>query len=193
MRRVILLVSILSLLTLSTACSRHVGSSIEVPNIPAPAASSAESRARLSANISLSGFKDVREAIIPIEGLDQTSYTQPQGAISQQLEAAMSEAMSKKGLHVTSNAPVSLWGEIRKWRADVETTTTSKIKSEAALYVELLDASGQRLYAGTYHGSRASQFPVVSAEDIKDSLGIAMAQAIGQVLEDEEFLQALLR
>ncbi len=193
MPRLLALVLSISFLSLSIGCSRHVGNSIEVPEIPASPATSAEARARLTSSIALSGFKDVREEVLPIEGVDTTTYTQPQGAISQTLEAAVSEAMKEKGMVISGDAPISLWGEVRKWRADVETTTTTNIKSEAALYVELLNSSGQRLYAGTYHGSRASQFPIATADDIKSSLGIAMAQAIGQFLEDEEFLQALLQ
>lgn len=193
MPRLIAIVLCTSLFTLSTACSRHVGNSIEVPEIPASPATDSASRARLTSSVALSGFKDVREEVLPIEGVDTTTFTQPQGAISQHLETAVSNAMKEKGMVISGDAPISLWGEVRKWRADVDTTTTTKIKSEAALYVELLNSSGQRLYAGTYHGSRASQFPIATAEDIKSSLGIAMAQAIGQFLEDEEFLQALLQ
>ena len=172
-----------------SGCSADVGPSIETPEVPAPSVARVERRARLAAQITLGHFTDRRE---PIEALGSGDITQPQGKVARKVEAALVKSFVSNGISIVNEAPYSIQGEVRKWNASVMTTASSKLRSEAALYIEVLNESGVRVYSGTYHGSRASQFPIASAGDIQDSLGLAMSQAIGQILEDEGFLQALM-
>lgn len=185
-------VLIISLLGFS-GCAPHVGSVIEVPQIP-HATAPAEAETRLNTAVAIDEIKDVRQSVMPSDPQSTVgNYTSPEGQVGEAVQTALTDALMEKGVAVSSTAPLRVWGEVRKWRTQVVTKTTSAIDSEAALYIEVLDSSGKRLYSGTYHGSRASSFPVASASDIRASLGMAMSQAIGQVVEDEEFLNSMLR
>ena len=80
---------------------------------------------------------------------------------------------------------------MRKWRSKVGAKDSSAIDSEATLFVELLDPTGKKIYSGTYNGTRSSQFPVVTRIDVQDSLGLAMANAIEQVISDQQLIEML--
>lgn len=177
---------------LLSACSQHVGESISVPEIPIEEARN-NSRARLSTQVSLADFKDVRGALDNDNDSSEQpgNFTQPQGEVTRAVQKALETALLEKGVQVSGASKVSMWGEVRKWQANIHTTTRSKIISEASLFLELLDRDGKRVYSGTYHGSRASEFISASTEDIKYSLGLAMSQAIDQALADEELISAL--
>lgn len=174
-----------------TACSAHVGPTIEIYDIPLGGEGD-EELSSIHAAVALEEIRDVR--VPPINDEDGTArMTAPAGRVEGLVQAALREAFRARGITVSESAPLRIWGEIRKWKARIATTTTSSIKSEAALYLEVIDAAGSRVYSGTYHGSRASEFPIATASDIRASLSSAMAQAISQVLEDEEFLTNLHR
>lgn len=177
------------LLLASFGCSRSIGRNVEVPDIPS--AEEPAARSKLDVSVNVAEFKDVRDNIAGVDSDSGVSYTEPQGSVTGAVEEAVAQALGARGVLLGGDAPLTVWGEVRKWRSRVETTTISKIESEASLYVEVVDSSGTRRYSGTYHGSRTSQFPIASATDVRQSLGLAMAQAIDQMLDDEEFLNAL--
>jgi hypothetical protein len=175
------------------SCSVHVGSTIEVPDVPAPTISQ-ETKKSLDLDVSLGTIKDMRSTSAEPASEDSPErYTEPQGDVGQVVKGALQNAFAQCGIRARSDAALSVWGEVRRWRTKVITKSTSSIKSEAALYIEVVDRSGTRVYSGTYHGVRASEFPVASLSDIRESLGLAMTQAIEQLLDDEEFITALWR
>ena len=73
----------------------------------------------------------------------------------------------------------------------VTATTTSSIQSEASIFLEVLNDKGQRIYSSTFSGTRQSRFPLAKPSDIQLSLGLAMQQAIEQMLNDQQFMNAL--
>ena len=173
-----------------TGCASNIGSSVDVPEIPGPEMPQ-NTRAKLGATVAIAGIKDVRTSVSTDAANSDVRFTEPQGDITVAVEGALQKALREKGILVGGESPVTIWGEVRNWRSKVDTTTVSKIQSEAAIYIEVQSLSGSTLYSGTFRGSRSSQFPVASPSDVKDSLGIAMSEAIAQLLDDEDFLNSL--
>ncbi len=170
-------------------CSPQLGANIEVPEIPVEEASLDGGPAHLGVSVSLDTFRDNRP--LQADTTEPVEKTMPEGDVGRAVEVALTKSLAQKGISTSFGAPVKISGEIKKWQTTVSAKMTGSLRSEAALYVEVRDEKGQKLFSGTFHGSRASEFPVVTREDVKSSLGFAMSQAINQALEDEQLIQAL--
>jgi uncharacterized lipoprotein YajG len=183
---------LLSCIFLSSACSIHLGQTVDTPNIATPTPSDLGStRARLSTTVALDDIKDVRDSIVHLDKDENISYTEPSGHVPDAVGRALHKTLQAVGVSVLPSADRRIWGEVRTWRTNVSTKAVTQIKSEAVLYLEVLDNKGKRAYSSTYHGSRMSQFPIATEEDIQESLSIAMSQAITQAVSDEGLLNAL--
>ncbi|MFN8390178.1 MAG: YajG family lipoprotein [Bdellovibrionota bacterium] len=176
---------------LLTSCAPNLGSTIEAPQLPptsADPASRPEARARLGSYVTVQEVVDSRNGISA--DADENT-TEPYGGVNVIVENGLKNAFRDAGVGVTDSAPISIKAQVTKWRAHVNAKGTSAINSEATLFVEVYDPSGKRIYSGTYNGSRSSQFPVVTRVDVKDSLGLAMNNAISQVIADPQLLELL--
>ena len=179
-----------SVILFCAACAPKLGATIDAPQIPAPA-TKPDVRARLGSYVAIQGVEDTRVGIEATDADQAPGYTEPYGGVNAIVENGMKKAFQESGIAVVDTAPVTLKAEVRKWRSQLDAKSTSKLNSEATLYVELQDPTGKKLYSGTYNGSRSSQFPVVTRVDVQDSLGLAMANAIEQVISDPQFLELL--
>jgi hypothetical protein len=139
----------------------------------------------LGSYVTVQAVTDERRALSTEE---VARFTEPHGNVTQNVEAALSDSLRERGISVVDTAPVKIKVEIRGWKSEVTMSTTPELTSEATLYVELFDAFGKRVYSGTYTGTRFSQFPVVTRNDMKDSLAFAMSSAIEQLVGDEQLL-----
>lgn len=175
---------ILLVSALIASCAPKPGPTIDTPTIPV-AKTNAEIRGRLGSYVTVQSVTDERRALTENEAV---RFTEPQGNVPQNVETALSDSLRERGISVVDTAPVKIRAEIRSWRSEVTMATTPTLMSEASLYVEVYDAFGKRLYSGTYQGTRQSQFPVVTREDMKDSLAYAMSSAIEQAIGDEQLL-----
>jgi uncharacterized lipoprotein YajG len=180
----------LSCVFLASACSTHVGQTVDTPAINTPS-ELGSTRARLSTTVALDQIKDVRSSVLHLDEDDNISYTEPSGDVPETVGRALHKTLQAVGVSVLPSANRTIWGEVRTWRTNVSTKAVTQIKSEAVLYLEVLDSKGKRAYSSTYHGSRMSQFPIATKEDIQESLSIAMSQAISQAVGDEGLLNAL--
>jgi hypothetical protein len=176
---------------LLSSCAPNLGATIEAPDLPAAAADGTakpEIRARLGSYVTIQEVTDARNGITtdPDE-----NYTEPYGGVNTIVEKGIKKAFQDIGVAVSDSAPISLRAEVRKWRAQVKSKGNSAISSEATIYVEAVDPSGKKVYSGTYNGARSSQFPVVTRVDVKDSLAIAMTNAINQLTSDQQLLELL--
>lgn len=169
----------LSFLTLSS-CVAVVGPSVNVPEIPVGDAVSIDEN--ITSSISLGSFRDVRSE--PVE-----NRISPEGDVTAAVKAAFKKSLEKRNGYVIDNASVTVMAEVRNWHAI--TKGTGEIESDASLYIEVHVRDKGRIFSGLFHGHRASTFPLISAQDIDDSLGLAMAQAIDQVLYDRAVISAL--
>ncbi len=172
----------------ATGCAPNLGATIEAAPIPVSSAADSRNsaRARFGSVISII---DVRDARPPLNEGDDTRYTEPHGGIPQIVENAVKDALSNAGIAVVGSAPIEMKIEVVKWRSNVLPKGNVQLKSEATLNIELVDPSGKKVFSGSYNGVRSSQFPVVTRVDVKDSLGLAMANALEQLTSDAQFLE----
>jgi uncharacterized lipoprotein YajG len=165
---------------LFASCVAVVGPSVSVPDIPRGDAVSDDEMIR--ATVSLGSFRDVRKE-------PETNRISPEGEITSTVRDAYDQSLSKRGVVISESAPVIIHAEVRKWHA--VTKGTGEVESDASIYIEVHSRGGERIFTGIYHGSRSSTFPLISAQDIADSLGLSMAQAIDQSLYDRALKAAL--
>ena len=177
----------LLLVFLVVGCAPHLGATIETPEVPVTQIKS-DARARLGTYVALQGIEDGRRLGLSEE---PTEYTQPAGAVRETVEAAIRDAFREHGISILDTAPVQMKTTVREWKSQVSASTTSSIDSKAVLYVELFDPTGKRMYSGTYEGTRSSQFPVINRTDVKDSLGLAMANCIGHIIDDPKIMEMI--
>ncbi len=174
-------------------CAAQLSDKIDVPEIPnVTKVSSAKNIVNTGTVISVEDFIDTR--LGQIAESDSDSKTQPDGlAIGGTVRDAVVKALENAGITVSPDAPLALTGEIKRWDAKTAAAVTSSIESNASIRINVVDKAGKNLYTGNYSGERASQFPVVSEPDVKDSLGLAMSGAIEQAINDKDLLKAISR
>jgi len=172
------------------ACSPSLDGAIETPEVPI-AEIDASKQYTQSINVNVVDFSDVRGLDNKTASEGSGDLTKPEGDVGVKVQAALSEALSKRGASVYAGAPVKVKGDILSWESKVGAKGMGSIESKASLYIQVQDRDGKEIFSGIYNGNRASQFPVVSRNDVKHSLGMAMSETITQVLEDQRFLQAV--
>ena len=169
------------------ACAMRVDSNYPVPAIPE--VDSQKTSALHGLNISLQPFLDAR--LPAIQEKSNVSIAQPEGEVVQTVESAFAEALQAQGVVLATDGGKNIVGEIRRWDSKVAASTSGSIDSNATLYLEVKDADGNSLFSGEYHGSRSSQFPVIAKQDVGDSLGLAMSEAITQAIRDKNLHRSL--
>lgn len=181
---------LLWLLFLHCGCARHLGGTVGVPQLPVSTLATQE-LAQYDATVAMDGFNDERLSVEePGEQL-KGELVQPYGDISAVVEQGAIKALRRRGVVFSDRSWVSLRGEISKWQSVVHSTAMVEIESQAQLRVQVFDRKGDVVYSGNYAGARSSRFPVASEQDVKDSLALAMRQAIDQMATDEQLLRAL--
>lgn len=174
----------LTALLLISSCVATVGPSISVPKIPQINTNNNYS----GAQIAVGDFKDVRTLDYNTTG---EGLVTPEGDVSSTISQSFKDYLLSSGANVSFSAPMVIKGEIREWQSAYQGSTTGKLDSVAALYIEITNAQGTKIFSGNFKGNRASSFPIVTPEDIKDSLAFALSQAIQQVLNDPGIQKAL--
>lgn len=187
MKKIKTLITIAALAFIS--CAPQVGVIIDAPAIPTLA--KPDTRARLGSYVNLDKVQDTR--MVGKIGTVEANVTEPYGNdITENIKTSIRQALSDVGVSSNDTAPVAMNVEIRSWKSQVGTKSGSgKIVSDASLYIELYDPTGKRLFSGSYNGQRTSDFPIISKVDIQDSLGLAMANAIEQMVTDPELINIL--
>lgn len=174
-------------MSFGVGCAPHLGATIETPEVPLTEIKS-DTRARLGSYVAIQSIEDSRKLSLQEA---QPEYTQPAGAVKETVEAAIRDSFRDHGISILDTAPVQMKTYVREWKSQVKSSTTTSIESKAVLYVELFDPSGKRMYSGTYEGTRSSQFPVVNRTDVKDSLGLAMANCISHIIDDPKIMEII--
>ena len=176
------------LFLMSVGCAADVGGRIEAPDVPAQASNGAAlgfgTLAVSSVNVS-----DARN--LYNEDDSQRDMVMPDENVEPNLEKALVQGLQSRQIAIDPGAPRRLQVDVQKWQNVNEAKLTSTLSSEASISVSVLGPQGDRLFSGTYQGSRESTFPLSSREDIKDSLGLAMSQAISGMLGDTDLMRAL--
>lgn len=172
---------------LAAGCAPSLGTTIEAGDIPVPAVQST-ARARFGSVVGIQDIRDNRPAPV-VDGTEK--FTEPHGGIPQLVESALKTTLGDAGVSVVSSAPVAMKVEVLKWRSQVDPKASVMLRSEASLLIELFDPAGKKVFSGTYNGVRSSQFPVVTRVDVKDSLGLAMSNALEQLVADPQFIEII--
>lgn len=129
----------------------------------------------------------IEQSIAEVDG----TKVPPEGDTSVFVRAGLRQALERKGFVFSDTAPIVLSGELRKWKADVVGGFSSTIRSEASLYVEILDPANKRIYAGVYNGFSNIEGNSLGAEDIQEALRISMQEAVRQVIKDMQLIKLL--
>lgn len=170
------------------SCSPHLKQTMPVPEVPI-SIKDAGSKGNQSSFVFVDEIKDTRTnpRLAEINGKESA----PDGPVGPSVQTALSEALKQGGFLISDSAPVMISGEVREWSARVEGGMAAKVESIASVYLEVFDPANKRIFSGSYHGSSSRQSPSLKEKDVRDSLGVAMSQAIQQVLVDEQLMKLL--
>lgn len=170
------------------ACSAKIESNYPVPEIPKASTVTSELH---GVGLSFQSFVDARMPLRNEVANKSSIHTQPEGDVAGSVEQAFKEALTVQGANVGYGTGKMVTGEIRRWDSQVAAAASGSIESNATLFIEVKGETGERLFAGEYHGSRSSTFPVIARQDVGESLGIAMSEAITQALRDPNLRRVL--
>jgi len=107
------------------------------------------------------------------------------------VEREIRSSLANRGFTITSNAPLILTGAVKKWQATVSPGISSNVKSEAIVFIELLDPANKVIYKANYTGFASESHPSLDEKDLTKSLARAMREALGELLEDKELFKLM--
>lgn len=171
----------------AAACSGPPKGAIEVPNVPGTDSSARSAPSNVT--LSVSQLRDGR----PVNPRTNTSgnVVFPEGNVGAAVERSIEESLTKKGMIVTHDSPINVTGEILRWQSDVRPGLPKKVESNAEIFVEVRSEGGKKLYEGTFTGEQKLEEGAISKEDVQESLAEAMQEAVGRVVSDRDFLEAV--
>lgn len=182
-----------------SGCGPYLGSSLEIPDIQFDSKVD-ENRTTsqgfrgsgispASQTIAVERLIDMRQSpVIVTRGEDSTELV---GDVGIKVSDAIKRLLTDKGYNVSSFGDHAVRGEVRIWRAAVDSNLTGSLESDASIYIEVFNQRQQKIFSGVFRGSAKSQTPLISSSDVSDSLGKAMGQAINELSADPAFLRAL--
>lgn len=168
-----------------SSCSPSLGSRIKIPDVEISQSKLSEFSAR-SPRIKIGDFLDARSqpALAVIDGRD----VMPEGDMSDAVKLAFERAFTDAGARVTTlHAPV-IEGEISTWIVRIKPGfPVTDLTAKASIRIVLRNDRDEPIYKATYTGESNKQHPVPGEESIRDTLGNAMAVAVAEVLNDQDF------
>lgn len=173
------------------ACSPSLSRPFPIPVLsPIKEMTQDESKIKGSSLYFIRDVLDKRASSALIE-FDGESYT-TDADVSPLVREGMEIALGNKGYQSSVKSSVHIVMAIIRWQCQIGEGLPAKIESQAELQVQIITLSGVKVYTGKYTGSAEGLVPNVSNESAKESLGLAMSEAIRQVLADEGFHNAVL-
>lgn len=171
----------------AVGCAPGLKHDIVMPSIPAIAENSQVAAG--GAELLVNPFLDARPSatIVRYKGRD----IKTQGEAAAAVEARVRERLERAGFSFARTAPLALSAELRAWQADVSSGFPADVQSKAAVYVEVRDPANKRIYSGEYTGMASMQHPNLSEDDIRQTLGVSMQQALNQLFADAQLMEIL--
>ena len=171
-------------------CGPTLRDKLAVPDITVPKSSS-KLPEEVRTLIFVDQFTDSRisHALVEEEGKESG---ESEGDVGLVVQSAVAAAFREKGFTVTDDAPVALSGKVKSWKARVQGGLGAKAEGEAVLALELFDPANRRVFSGEYSGSAMIKAGSMNEDDVRKCLGLAMAQAIAQVVSDQKLTRLLL-
>lgn len=173
---------------IASGCGPSLESQIPVPHIPTPEIAEKLSGERRML-VFVDEFLDERESMAFVEGEDETA--QAEGELARGVQSAVRRALETKGFTVTDEAPLVLSGEVREWRAKVDDGFPPEVASRAVLFVSVFDPANKRVFSGEYSGTATVKQASMSQKDVQEAMGLAMSQAVSQIVSDEKLVRLL--
>jgi hypothetical protein len=172
------------------ACGPSIGSSIVLPQLRPVVPPGSE-----LAGSSYENFVFIEELVdarvdTGIAELDGRSIRSTDNVVPVVLQG-LRTALGDKGFKFSDTAPILLLGEIRVWKAEIEGGFSSSVSANAELYIQVLDPANKRIYSGSYKGFASAESPRLGVKQIRNTLGIAMSEAIVQVVKDQQLVRLL--
>lgn len=173
-----------------TGCGPSIKGSIPIPAISINKDPNPSSRNSGNTYLFVDEFIDARgsKTIALVDGKNEVQST---GEVVPPVVKGLKDALGNSGFSFSDSAPVVLSGELRKWNADVSGRMPTKIKSEAQLFVEVLDPANKKIYSGTYNGFSSVESGSVAEPEVQKALSSAMEEAIKQVTNDRQLIGLL--
>ena len=140
--------------------------------------------------IHVSDFSDTREQQELAFSKDEKVLTSSEPA--KQVSSGLRSALRRLGYTQSPMAPVVLRGELRTWKATVQSGFMKSAVADTAIYVEALDPANKRVYGGVYRGYSSYEATQIGAEELEKVLKSCMQQAIIQVLKDKQLGRLLI-
>lgn len=178
--------SLFCCLFICIGCSPAVKKRIEVPFVPVEPG---DGIALEKYSLSLDEIKDSRPTadIADVHG----NPIQTEGNAVQGVRSALESALRREGFGISDSAPLILGPQVKKWFANVHGGMPSVCDADAELFVQVFDPANKLIYSGSYTGASTLQEPAIDEQDIRQTLGAAMSEAIRQLTSDKQLKKLL--
>lgn len=166
------------------ACGPSIPRSIQTPDLPRMVERAKAGGGGEEVSLSLEEVRDNRpsEDVAEFHGRG----TKLEGDAAEFVYRALKKAFVDSGYRLTHSAPVRVHGQLREWIAEVSGGTTARIHAKATVAIEVEDPAGRRIYSSVFRGYSELQKTGVNGEDLRRTLGSAMAQCLTELINDEQ-------
>ncbi len=172
----------------STACGPRINPQVSVPDVSLPPGLSADRRAK-GAEVYVDTVLDSRPTNVV------TSYKSVNAQfatdIAPTVRRAIEGVFKQKGLSIREKAPVIVNVEVKQWSAQFSADSSSKVDSQAELYLEVIGPANRKIYSGTYKGFSSFEGSPFDNKQLEDLLRTAMNEAVRQLVYDQGLLDTV--
>lgn len=189
LKRIIAFLVFVSSLGLAACAGPSVSSQLDVPAIPVASRPAGGSPVAEKAFVSLDQIKDGRldTALAEFRG----KRSEPVGEVTSEVQSALESTLAGAGVSVSDSAPLMISAEIRRWFASLDSGMSGGVHSDAELFLQVFDPANKLVYSGSYRGNAMLQQSGIQDKDIRDNLGTAMSEALGQIVKDQKLMHLL--
>jgi Uncharacterized lipoprotein len=114
------------------------------------------------------------------------------GDIGTAAQTGFERQLRDAGARVALLQAPTIEGEVVEWRANVSPDfPASEVVSKAKLRILVRDKKAKEIYRAVYSGEANRKHPLLDEDDVRRSLGFAMASAIEAALADDQLLGVL--
>jgi uncharacterized lipoprotein YajG len=179
----------LSAIVFALGCGISLQPTMAVPFIPTAKSEVSAIPKDIEYYIAVEEFSDDRPSkALAVKGEQQSESVTDVGVAVQK---AVESSFRNLGFMIDANSALLVRGKVKKWISEVKSGMPSEASSEAVVFVEVLDPTNKRVYHGTYQGTAGIRSPSLSRDQISESLGSAMSQALTQLVSDQGLVTLL--
>ena len=114
------------------------------------------------------------------------------GEIGVATQTGFERQVREAGARVALLHAPTIEGEVVEWRAKVvPNLPASEVVSKAKIRVSVRDVKTKEVYRAVYSGESNRKHPLLDEDDVRRSLGFAMASAINAAQSDDQLREAM--